>query len=95
MLTPEQAALEIRAFAKDETGLGNVKSAWAALDVIKKYVATDAQPATDDVIYGSLFWQHLNLLYKQAFTRLNIIERYRLKMFTKALAQTAQEWRMK
>lgn len=92
MLTPEQAALEIRAFAKDETGLGNVKSAWAALDVIKKYIEYDADETDKDAIFGALFWQGLNLSWKESFVPMNLVNRYRLRRFMKALRETMEAW---
>ncbi len=92
MLTPEQAALEIRAFAKDETGIGNVKSAWTALGVIEKYIATDAKPTNVDAIFGTLFWQILNLSWKESFVPMNMISRYRLRRFCNHLVRLMERW---
>jgi hypothetical protein len=93
MLTPEQAAMEIRAFAKDETGIGNVKSAWAALDVIEQYMRVGAKPASEDGIFGTLFWQHLNLLWKQSFVPMSLINRWRVARYTRALEAMLHRWR--
>jgi hypothetical protein len=92
MLTPEQAAMEIRAFAKDETGIGNVKSAWAALDVIEQYMRVGAKPASEDGIFGTLFWQHLNLLWKQSFVPMSLINRWRVARYTRALEAMLHRW---
>lgn len=92
MLTPEEAALEIRNFAKDETGLGNVKSAFAALDVIKKYIV-DAKPASEDQVFGTLFWQHLNLLWKLEFVKLSFWQKRKLKRFIRSLERVMHNWK--
>lgn len=91
--TPEQAALEIRNFAKDETGIGNIKSAYAALDIIRKHIADAPLPHDKSAIAGTLFWQLLNLSWKESFVPMGIVNRYRLRRFTKSLQRLLAEWK--
>lgn len=93
MLSPEQAALEIRAFAKDESGIGNIKSAYAALAIIESYLTVGAKPSNEDEIFATLFWQHLNLLWKMRFVKMNILNRWRAKQYAKELEKMLHRWR--
>lgn len=92
-MIPEDAVLAIHKFAHDESGFGDIASAWEALGVIDGYVIVNKPLCSTDPIYGTLFWQLLQLAWKQQFVSMNDDERCEVQRLQESVSSLMNKWR--